>query len=104
MTHDPEKPRRKVLFIAADQWRSDATALAPGLSLTPHLDAIAAEGVTFTRHYTCAAPCGPARATLLTGLYPFVHRSVRNATPLDARFSNVALEARKAGYDPALIG
>jgi arylsulfatase A-like enzyme len=104
MTQDPAPPRRKVLFIAADQWRSDATALAPGLSLTPNLDAIAAEGVTFRRHYTCAAPCGPARATLLMGLYPFVHRSVRNATPLDARFTNVALEARKAGYDPVLIG
>jgi arylsulfatase A-like enzyme len=104
MPHDPDTARRKVLFIAADQWRGDATALAPGLSLTPNLDAIAAEGVSFSRHYTCAAPCGPARATLLTGLYPFVHRSVRNATPLDTRFSNVALEARKAGYDPALIG
>jgi arylsulfatase A-like enzyme len=29
---------------------------------------------------------------------------VRNGTPLDARFTNVALEARKAGYDPSLIG
>lgn len=96
--------RRKVLLITADQWRGDAAALAPGLSLTPHLDAIAADGVTFTRHYTPAAPCGPARATLLTGLYPFIHRSVRNGTPLDARFTNLALEARKAGYDPALFG
>jgi arylsulfatase A-like enzyme len=104
MTPVPSKPRRKVLLIAADQWRADAAALAPGLALTPHLDALAADGVTFTRHFSPAAPCGPARATLLTGLYPFVHRSVRNGTPLDARFSNLALEARKAGYNPVLIG
>ena len=96
--------RRKVLFIALDQWRADATSLVDRVSLTPNLDALAAEGVSFRRHYTCAAPCGPARATLLTGLYPFIHRSVRNATPLDARFSNLALEARKDGFDPVLFG
>ncbi|MHB2166425.1 alkaline phosphatase family protein [Alsobacter sp. R-9] len=95
---------RKVLFIAADQWRGDAPRLFGGPSLTPNLDALASEGTTFARHFTPAVPCGPARATLLTGLYPFVHRSVRNATPLDARFSNVALEARRAGYDPVLFG
>ena len=95
---------RKVLFIAADQWRGDFAALHAGPSLTPHLDSLAAEGVRFARHYTPAVPCGPARATLLTGLYPFVHRSVRNATPLDARFSNVALEARAGGWDPVLFG
>jgi arylsulfatase A-like enzyme len=99
-----EKPRRKVLFITTDQQRADALGLAGDLDIAPNLKALAAEGVTFRRHYTCAAPCGPARATLLTGLYPFVHRSVRNATPLDARFTNVFQEARKAGYDPVLFG
>ncbi|PSC03502.1 hypothetical protein SLNSH_18490 [Alsobacter soli] len=101
---DAEKPRRKVLFITTDQWRADALDLAPGLDIAPNLRALAAEGVTFKRHYTNAAPCGPARATLLTGLYPFVHRSVRNGTPLDARFSNVFMEARRGGYDPVLFG
>lgn len=101
---EPAKPRRKVLFITTDQQRADALALAPDFDLCPNLKALAAEGVTFTRHYTCAAPCGPARATLLTGLYPFVHRSVRNATPLDARHGNVFMEARRAGYDPVLFG
>jgi len=32
------------------------------------------------------------------------HRSVINGAPLDARFTNVALEARKVGYDPVLFG
>ncbi len=32
------------------------------------------------------------------------HRSVLNGTPLDARFTNVALEARAVGYDPVLFG
>lgn len=96
---------RKVLFITADQWRGDALGLyGHPAAHTPNLDQLAADGVTFTKHFTCSAPCGPARTTLLTGLYPFIHRSVRNGTPLDRRHTNLALEARRAGRDPVLFG
>jgi len=96
---------RKVLFITADQWRGDALgSLGHPACLTPNLDRLAREGTTFTQHYTVATPCGPARASLLTGLYPFLHRSIRNGAPLDRRHSNIAQEVRKAGYDPVLFG
>ncbi len=58
----------------------------------------------FARHWANTAPCGPRRATLHTGMYAQNHRSVLNGTPLDDRFTNVALEARRAGYDPTLFG
>lgn len=96
---------RKVLFITGDQWRGEALSyLGHPAARTPHLDRLAREGTTFKRHYTASVPCGPARTTLLTGLYPFIHRSVRNGAPLDRRHTNIALEARKAGYDPVLFG
>ena len=96
---------RKVLLITGDQWRGEAlSCLGHPAARTPHLDRLARDGVTFTSHYTPIAPCGPARTTLLTGLYPFIHRSVRNGSPLDRRFTNVALEVRKAGFDPVLFG
>jgi arylsulfatase A-like enzyme len=96
---------RKVLFIAVDQWRGDALRfLGHPAAVTPHLDALAADSVVFRNHFTSGSPCGPARATLLTGLYPFIHRSIRNGTPLDARHSTIALEARRAGRDPVLFG
>jgi arylsulfatase A-like enzyme len=60
--------------------------------------------VLFANHWANAAPCGPSRACLYTGMYMQNHRSVMNGTPLDARFTNVALEARQAGYDPVLFG
>jgi len=101
----PRDAIRNVLLIAADQWRGDAfSALGHPVVKTPHLDALAADGVLFRNHYTQASPCGPARCCLLTGMYLQNHRSVRNGTPLDARFTNVAKEVRRAGYDPVLIG
>jgi arylsulfatase A-like enzyme len=99
------KVPRNVLFITADQWRGDCLgAFGHACLRTPVLDALAAEGVAFRRHFSQAAPCGPGRASLYTGLYLHNHRSVNNGTPLDARHSNVALQARRAGYDPVLFG
>ena len=94
-----------VLFITADQWRGDCLSAAGHACVkTPNLDALALDGALFTNHYSQASPCGPARASLYTGMYLMNHRSVRNGTPLDARHTNVALEVRKAGFDPALFG
>lgn len=94
-----------VLFITADQWRGDSlSAYGHPCLRTPHLDALAGDGVLFRRHFSQATPCAPGRASLYTGMYLHNHRVVVNGTPLDARHSNVALEARKAGYHPALLG
>lgn len=97
--------RPNILLICADQWRGDCiSALGHKNAKTPNLDALMRESVTFTRHFGQCTPCGPSRTSLLTGLYLMNHRSGRNGTPLDARHTNIALEARKAGYDPALFG
>lgn len=94
-----------VLLITADQWRGDClSALDHPLVKTPNLDAIASEGVMFSQHYANAVPCGPSRACLHTGMYLHNHRSGTNGTPLDKRFTNWALELRKADYDPVLFG
>ena len=97
--------RRNVLLVVVDQWRGDTLGfLGHPVVKTPTVDALAAEGVAFARHYTVAVPCGPSRASLLTGLYAMNHRAVQNTVPLDARHTNLALEARRAGWDPALVG
>ena len=97
--------RRNVVLITGDQWRWEClSVLGHPCVRTPHLDALAADGVLFRRHYAQATPCAPSRASLYTGLYQHNHRVVANGTPLDRRHTNVALEARKAGYAPALFG
>lgn len=97
--------RRNVLLIVVDQWRADFLKnLGADFLRTPNLDRLCREGVTFRNHVTTTVPCGPARASLLTGLYLMNHRAVQNTVPLDARHTNLAKQLRLIGYDPALIG
>ena len=103
MTASP--PDWNVLFITADQWRGECLSSAGHATVrTPALDRLAAEGVRFARHYAQAAPCGPSRASIHTGMYLMNHRSGTNGTPLDTRHTNWALELRELGYDPILFG
>ncbi len=96
---------KNVLFIVIDQLRADCVfgALAEHLEL-PNLRALMADAVTFERHFSVVNPCGPSRASLLTGQYSMNHRSVRNGTPLRHDVPSVATEMRKAGYVPMLFG
>ncbi len=94
-----------VLLITADQWRGDCLGVGGHAHVkTPHIDALAGNGVYFSQHFCQAAPCSPARAALYTGLYQMTNRVVRNGAPLDARHDTIALAARRAGYDPTLFG
>ncbi len=95
----------KILFIIIDQLRADCLngALAGSVEM-PNLRALMKEGVTFNSHYSVTVPCGPARASIMTGLYAMNHRSVNNGTPLAANHPTIATEIRKAGYDPLLFG
>jgi arylsulfatase A-like enzyme len=97
--------QKNVLMIVVDQWRGDTLKnLGHPVIQTPNIESLASEGVTFAKHYTQAVPCGPGRASMLTGLYMMNHRAVQNTIPLDARHTNIAIEVRKAGYEPALVG
>jgi arylsulfatase A-like enzyme len=46
----------------------------------PYFNKMAGQGITFSRAY-CASPlCGPARRTMLTGLFPHTHGEIKNDT------------------------
>ena len=94
-----------VLFVTLDQFRGDSYGAAGNpMVRTPTLDRIAAEGVRLSRHYSQAAPCSPGRAAIYTGMYQMNNRVVANGTPLRSGLDNVALVARRAGFDPTLFG
>ncbi|NKB26045.1 MAG: sulfatase-like hydrolase/transferase [Rhodobacteraceae bacterium] len=98
-------PPRNVMFIIIDQMRADLLhgALADHVPL-PNLRALMGAAVSFTNHHSVANPCGPSRASLLTGQYAMNHRSVRNGAPLRHDTSNLATEVRKGGHLPLLFG
>ena len=94
-----------LLFITLDQLRADVLFGAlHGAVPTPALDRLMREGTSFPQCFTAAVPCGPARASLLTGLYAFNHRGIRNGAPVAAHHGTVATELRRAGHEPLLFG
>ena len=96
---------KNILLHLADQWRGDTLgAMGHPIVHTPNIDAFAADSTTFSRHYCQALPCGPSRASILTGLYLHNHRVVSNGTPLPADIRNVAQHLQEAEYSPALFG
>lgn len=96
---------KNILLYVADQWRGDTLGIVGHPCVqTPNIDAFAADSVTFARHHCQALPCGPSRASMLTGLYLHNHRVVSNGTPLSASLPNIAQLLREDGYRPALFG
>ncbi len=59
-----------ILWVMTDQHRYDCVgALGQHALHTPNLDALAASGVVFQRHYSTCPLCVPARSSLHTGRY-----------------------------------
>ena len=94
-----------MLLVTLDQFRADCLGVAGHpLVSTPTLDRLAAEGVRFTHHFSNCAPCAPARASLLTGLWQMNHRVTDNGAPLADHLPTLPRELRRLGYRPALFG
>jgi arylsulfatase A-like enzyme/Tfp pilus assembly protein PilF len=67
----PAKPRPNVILITIDTTRADRMGfLGSDRGLTPHLDAVAKQGIVFTRAYSHVPLTTPSHATILTGTYP----------------------------------
>ncbi len=71
MYSQEKKEKLNVLFIIADDLTTTALSCYENTaSITPHINALAAEGTRYTKAYSQYPVCGPSRASFMFGYYP----------------------------------
>lgn len=100
---EEQQPPNILLIVLDDLGFNDLGANGNDAAPTPHLNALAQQGMRYTRHYVDAS-CSVARAALLTGNYPAkygfrpTHLGLSRGTP------TIASVLRDAGYTTQHIG
>ncbi|WP_420400461.1 sulfatase [Flagellimonas sp.] len=72
--------RPNILFIAIDDLRPELGAYGSEIAITPHMDALAADGLLFNNAYCQEAICSPSRASVMTGGRPETIKVIENFT------------------------
>lgn len=67
-----------VFILSDDQAWTDYGFMGHDQIKTPHLDKLAAEGLTFDRGYVPTSLCAPSLASIITGVYPRNHGVLAN--------------------------
>ncbi|MEX2683316.1 MAG: sulfatase [Candidatus Sigynarchaeota archaeon] len=98
-----DKPN--ILVIHADQHRFDCLGVAGNKEInTPHIDALARDGVFHSNCFTTFPLCTPARYSLLTGLYARQHLGMTNETTLPCGIATFPRILKQGGYKTACVG
>ncbi len=103
-----DKPN--ILYIMTDQQCRNMLSSYPGSQCkTPNLDKLIADATRFDNAYTICPLCTPARASMLSGVYPHAHGLMSNYSvwpredfPEGTKLINSFLEP--AGYDCIYVG
>lgn len=97
--------KKQFIFIMTDTTRWDMLGCYGNRQMyTPHLDAMANNGIRFDRTYTTQPVCGPARSTLFTGLFPHSNGSWANGMPLGSDVLHLGQYVKNASIPAAYIG
>jgi arylsulfatase A len=87
--YSAESPTRPnvVLILADDLGYGDVGCFGQKKIRTPHIDALAKDGMRLTQHYSGNAVCAPSRCVLMTGKHPG-HAFIRNnrSTPPEGQY------------------
>jgi len=96
---------KNILFIMFDQLRWDYLSCAGHPHLhTPNIDALAADGVRFTRAYCQSPVCGASRMSFYTGRYCHSHGATWNRVPLKVGEYTLGDHLRDNGMECWLVG
>jgi len=95
-----DKPN--VVFIMADTLRADRlSCYGYTKNQTPHIDALASDGVRYAQMSAQASWTKPSVATQLTSLYPSSHRAIHKPDMLPSDVVMISEVLQEAGYHTA---
>ncbi|WP_442505415.1 sulfatase family protein [Novipirellula sp. SH528] len=99
--------RPNILFIVSEDNSEHLGCYGEDRVHTPHLDALAAGGVRYTRAYVPYSVCSPSRAAFLTGLYTRQTGHIGLAThrfSMVRDFKTMPAYFKQAGYYTGFLG
>lgn len=107
-TKDNSVDQPNVLFIIADDLADRLSSYNDSVACSPNLDKLAEKGVLFANTFCQYPTCGPSRASMLSGLYPFETGYVTNRKgSFNEHLPNVVSLPRlfrRNGYFTARVG
>ena len=105
-TKEETRPANVIILFIDDLGLGDLGCFGNQKTPTPHIDALAKEGVRLTRSYITNPPCSPSRYSLLTGAYAqrFGKFGMARGLGLPKGHATLATFMRDAGYVTGHIG
>ncbi len=100
-------PRKNILFILADDQRSDVLGCyGNALIQTPTIDRLAAQGVRFDNFFCQSPICASSRASLITGLSERTHGYNFEEPPVNSKYIATSYPAvlKANGYRTGFTG
>jgi arylsulfatase A len=109
LDEEPASTKPNILLMVADDMGYGDLECYGGVSQTPHLNRLAANGLRFTNFYAAAPNCSPSRAGLMTGISParlgmYNYRPPGHPLHLQDEEVSIAELVKSEGYQTAHIG
>ncbi len=105
---DTAQASPNILLIAVDDMGYDTPAGLGGRieGLTPHIDMLASQGMSFTQAYNTSSRCAPSRGSIMTGRYQDNYNEKRGTSDTTVRPSILTIPEylRQKGYMTGLFG
>jgi uncharacterized sulfatase len=93
-----------VVFISDDHGFGDSSVAGAREFRTPHLERLAANGMTFTHAFAASPTCAPSRAALLTGWMPARNGAMLNHQPPHREIKKLPAYLQELGYEVVAFG
>jgi choline-sulfatase len=100
----PPTTQPNMLLIVADQLAAPFLSMYGGPAITPNIDRLAGEGVTFSSTYSNSPLCAPARFAMMSGQLNSKIGAYDNASEFASSIPTFAHHLRAGGYQTSLVG